>query len=36
MDCISTIRMLKGLAKPVGVYFETDNVNTLSENDNVQ
>ena len=24
--------MLKGLAKPVGVYFETDNVNTLSEN----
>ena len=32
VDCISTIRMLKGLAKPVGVYFETDNVNTLSEN----
>lgn len=32
VDCISTIRMLKGLPKPVGVYFETDNLNTLSEN----
>ena len=24
--------MLKGLPKPVGVYFETDNLNTLGEN----
>lgn len=32
VDCISTIRMLKGLPKPVGVYFETDNLNTLEEN----
>lgn len=32
VDCISTIRMLKGLSNPVGVYFETDNLNTLGEN----
>lgn len=32
VDCISIIRMLKGLPNPVGVYFETDNLNTLSEN----
>lgn len=32
VDCISIIRMLKGLPKPVGVYFETDNLNTLGEN----
>ena len=32
VDCISIIRLLKGLPKPVGVYFETDNLNTLGEN----
>lgn len=32
VDCISLIRMLKGLKPPVGVYFETDNLYTLDEN----
>ena len=32
VDCISLIRMLKGLRPPVGVYFETDNLYTLGEN----
>ena len=32
VDCISLIRMLKGLNPPVGVYFETDNLYTLGEN----
>ncbi len=32
VDCISLIRMLKGLASPVGVFFETDNLYTLAEN----
>ena len=32
VDCISLIRMLKGLTPPVGVYFETDNLYTLDEN----
>ena len=32
VDCISLIRMLKGLNPPVGVLFETDNLYTLSEN----
>jgi len=32
VDCISLIRMLKGLSPPVGVFFETDNLYTLSEN----
>ncbi len=32
VDCISLIRMLKGQNPPVGVYFETDNLYTLSEN----
>ena len=32
VDCISLIRMLKGQDPPVGVYFETDNLYTLSEN----
>jgi len=32
VDCISLIRMLKGLNPPVGVFFETDNLFTLSEN----
>jgi len=32
VDCISLIRMLKGLRPPVGVYFETDNLYTLDEN----
>ncbi|MBQ3372824.1 MAG: recombinase family protein [Anaerolineaceae bacterium] len=32
VDCISLIRMLKGQNPPVGVYFESDNLYTLSEN----
>lgn len=32
VDCISLIRMLKGLNPPVGVFFETDNLYTLDEN----
>ena len=32
VDCISLIRMLKGLNPPVGVFFETDNLYTLGEN----
>ena len=32
VDCISLIRMLKSLQPPVGVFFETDNLYTLSEN----
>lgn len=31
VDCISLIRKLKRLNPPVGVIFETDNLNTLSE-----
>ncbi len=32
VDCISLIRILKGLTPPVGVFFETDNLYTLGEN----
>ena len=32
VDCISLVRMLKGLTPPVGVFFETDNLYTLAEN----
>ena len=32
VDCISLIRKLKVLTPPVGVFFETDNLYTLSEN----
>ena len=31
VDCISLVRHLKNLNPPVGVYFETDNLYTLSE-----
>lgn len=31
VDCIDLVRKLKNLPKPVGVFFETDNLNTLSE-----
>lgn len=31
VDCISTCRKLKALSPPVGVLFEGDNINTLSE-----
>lgn len=31
IDCITTCRMLKNLPSPVGVYFETDGLFTLSE-----
>lgn len=31
VDCISLVRKLKRLNPPVGVIFETDNLNTLSE-----
>lgn len=32
VDCISLVRMLKGLNPPVGVFFETDNLYTLGDN----
>lgn len=32
VDCINYARMLKGLPSPVGVYFETENINTLTQN----
>lgn len=32
VDCVSLIRTLKGLNSPIGVFFETDNLYTLSEN----
>ena len=32
VDCVSLIRMLRGLTPPVGVFFETDNLYTLAEN----
>lgn len=31
IDCVETCRLLKGLSDPVAVYFETVNLNTLSE-----
>mgnify|MGYP002524396024 CR=1 FL=1 len=31
VDCISLVRKLKSLSPPVGVFFETDNLFTLSE-----
>lgn len=31
VDCISLVRKLKRQTPPVGVFFETDNLNTLSE-----
>ncbi len=31
VDCISLVRQLKRQTPPVGVFFETDNLNTLSE-----
>lgn len=31
VDCISLVRKLKNLSPPVGVFFETDNLFTLSE-----
>lgn len=31
VDCVSLVRKLKRQNPPVGVYFETDNLNTLSE-----
>ena len=30
VDCISLVRRLKRMSPPVGVFFETDNLNTLS------
>lgn len=32
VDCIKYARMLKGLSPPVAIYFETENINTLSQN----
>ncbi len=32
VDCVSLVRHLKNLNPPVGVFFETDNLYTLSEN----
>ncbi len=31
VDCVSLVRKLKRQTPPVGVFFETDNLNTLSE-----
>lgn len=31
VDCISTIRLLKNLNPPVGIYFENDRLNTLDQ-----
>ena len=36
VDCVSLIRMLKSQRPPVGVFFETDNLFTLSENSEFQ
>lgn len=36
VDCVSTCRMLKALQPPVGVYFETENIYTLSQNSELQ
>lgn len=35
VDCISLIRKLKNLDPPVGVFFETDNLNTLAESSEI-
>lgn len=35
LDCLSTIRQLKLLNPPVGVLFETENLNTLDKNSEV-
>ena len=32
VDCLVYTRMLKNLPHPVGVYFETENINTLEQN----
>ena len=32
VDCINYARMLKSLSSPVGIYFETENINTLTQN----
>lgn len=29
LDCINTVRMLKALSPPIGVFFEVENLNTL-------
>ena len=36
VDCISTVRMLRNLPRPVGVYFETENIDTLSRESDLQ
>ena len=32
VDCIEIARELKALPKPVGIYFQTENINTLTQN----
>lgn len=32
VDCIKYARMLRSLSPPVAIYFETENINTLSQN----
>jgi len=32
VDCVKYIRLLKALPKPVGVFFETENINSLTQN----
>lgn len=36
VDAISTVRMLRALPKPVGVYFETEHIDTLSRESDSQ
>lgn len=31
VDCLECVRMLKGLNPPVGVFFESENINTLTQ-----
>lgn len=36
VDCISICRSLRNLNPPVGIYFETENINTLEQNSELQ
>lgn len=36
VDCISTVRMLRALNPPVGVYFETEHIDTLARESDAQ
>lgn len=36
VDCVSIVRMLRALPKPVGVYFETEHIDTLTPESDAQ